>query len=395
MKKVAVALTAVVGAIISSGSAHAAEIYNKDGNKLDLYGKVDGLHYFSSDNSKDGDQSYIRMGFKGETQINDQLTGYGQWEYQFNTNRPEKGDKTDSPASYTRLAFAGLKLANFGSVDYGRNYGVLYDVGAWTDMLPEFGNDSYETSDNFMTGRANGLLTYRNNGFFGLVDGLSFALQYQGKNDGKSRDSDSWKAAGWNGSPLSNNTRDIAHQNGDGLGVSAIYDTGMGISAGAAYTSSNRTTEQKWRYGDNDGGNKAEAWTAGLKYDANQVYLAANYTQTHNMTWFNITKDSLIGKDNNASQDYGDFAHKTDNWEVVAQYQFDFGLRPSVAYLQSRAHDEGGNFDLVKYADVGASYFFNKNMSAYVDYKINLLKNENPAGLNTDNIVATGLVYEF
>ncbi|WP_243427784.1 porin, partial [Edwardsiella tarda] len=26
---------------------------------------------------------------------------------------------------------------------------------------------------------------------------------------------------------------------------------------------------------------------------------------------------------------------KTQNFEVVAQYQFDFGLRPSIAYLQS------------------------------------------------------------
>ncbi len=33
-----------------AGAANAvtAEIYNKDGNKLDLYGKVDGPHYFSS-----------------------------------------------------------------------------------------------------------------------------------------------------------------------------------------------------------------------------------------------------------------------------------------------------------------------------------------------------------
>ncbi|EHE9766045.1 porin OmpC [Salmonella enterica] len=387
MKKFAVAVTAVAGAVMAAGMANAAEIYNKDGNKLDLYGKVDGLHYFSSNKNKDGDQSYMRLGFKGETQINEQVTGYGQWEYQINTNRPEDGDTSNSPQSYTRLAFAGLSFGNAGSIDYGRNYGVLYDIGAWTDMLPEFGNDSYENSDNFMTGRANGLLTYRNNGFFGLVDGLNFALQYQGKNDGNN-----WKGDTWDGTPLSNNSRKIAGQNGDGFGLSATYDAGMGISAGAAYTNSNRTSEQKYR---DDGGNKAEAWTAGLKYDANDVYLAANYTQTRNMTWFNIADDSRIGQDNQKDYD-GDFAHKTDNWEVVAQYQFDSGLRPSVAYLRSRARNTGyGDFDLVKYADVGATYNFNKNMSAYVDYKINLLKADNPAGLNTGNIVATGLVYQF
>ncbi len=32
-----------------------------------------------------------------------------------------------------------------------------------------------------MTQRATGVATYRNNDFFGSVDGLNFALQYQGK----------------------------------------------------------------------------------------------------------------------------------------------------------------------------------------------------------------------
>lgn len=381
-------LAVMISTMIMSGVAHSAELYNKDGNKLDLYGKLDGLHYFSGDRSKDGDQSYTRFGFKGETQINEQLIGYGQWEYQANLNHTENEDNKN----FTRLGFAGLKLAGLGSFDYGRNYGVLYDIGAWTDQLPEFGNDSYESSDNFMTGRANGVATYRNDGLFGLVDGLSFALQYQGKNDGCGTEftcADGGKA-------LSNNARDeLANQNGDGLGLSAIYDFGLGISAGAAYTSSNRTSEQK-----KDGlGGKADAWTAGLKYDANSIYLAANYTQTRNMTWFDIAGSSAISKSKivQNKDDDGAFANKTDNVEVVAQYQFDNGLRPSLAYLQSRAKGiEGfGDFDLVKYADVGATYNFNKNMSAYVDYKINLLKSDNPAGLNTDNIVATGLVYQF
>ena len=41
---------------------------------------------------------------------------------------------------------------------------------------------------------------------------------------------------------------------------------------------------------------------------------------------------------------YGDadaIANKTQNFEVVAQYQFDFGLRPSIAYLQSKGKDLG------------------------------------------------------
>ncbi|WP_395755752.1 porin OmpC [Edwardsiella ictaluri] len=371
-------LAAVIPALLVAGAASAAEIYNKDGNKLDLYGKVDGLHYFSQNHSVDGDQSYVRFGFKGETQINDQLTGYGQWEAQANVNQPE----SNSSNCFTRLGFAGLKYGNYGSIDYGRNYGVLYDIEGWTDVLPEFGGDTSAQSDNFMTQRANNLATYRNNGFFGLVDGLNLALQYQGKNDGKSKD----------GQKLSNNARDEKQeQDGDGFGLSTTYDLGWGISAGAAYTTSNRTTDQKWHGNQPNvaGGNKAQSWGAGLKYDANNIYLATMYTETQNMTPFGSTG----------------IANKAKNFEAVAQYQFDFGLRPSIAYLQSRASElnayngfNGGKADLVKYVDLGATYYFNKNMSTYVDYKINLLDNNDftrANSINTDDIVALGLVYQF
>ncbi|WP_187644230.1 porin, partial [Escherichia coli] len=74
--------------------------------------------------------------------------------------------------------------------------------------------------------------------------------------------------------------------------------------------------------------------------------------------------------------------------------------RPSIAYLQSKGKDPGmwGNQDLVKYVDVGATYYFNKSISAFVDYKINLLDKNNftdVLGINTDDIIATGLVYQF
>ena len=46
-------LALLIPALLAAGAAHAAEVYNKDGNKLDLYGKVDGLHYFSDNSAKD------------------------------------------------------------------------------------------------------------------------------------------------------------------------------------------------------------------------------------------------------------------------------------------------------------------------------------------------------
>ncbi|HFI3591908.1 TPA: porin OmpC [Escherichia coli] len=358
-------LSLLVPALLVAGAANAAEVYNKDGNKLDLYGKVDGLHYFSDDKSVDGDQTYMRLGFKGETQVTDQLTGYGQWEYQIQGNSAENENN-----SWTRVAFAGLKFHDVGSFDYGRNYGVVYDVTSWTDVLPEFGGDTYG-SDNFMQQRGNGFATYRNTDFFGLVDGLNFAVQYQGKNGSVS------------GEGMTNNGRGALRQNGDGVGGAITYDyEGFGI--GGAISSSKRTDDQNSPlYIGN--GDRAETYTGGLKYDANNIYLAAQYTQT-----YNATRVGSLG-----------WANKAQNFEAVAQYQFDFGLRPSLAYLQSKGKNLGRGYDdedILKYVDVGATYYFNKNMSTYVDYKINLLDDNQftrDAGINTDNIVALGLVYQF
>ena len=361
-------LAVIVPALLVAGTANAAEIYNKDGNKVDLYGKAVGLHYFSKGNGENsyggnGDMTYARLGFKGETQINSDLTGYGQWEYNFQGNNSEGADA--QTGNKTRLAFAGLKYADVGSFDYGRNYGVAYDIGAWTDVLPEFGGDTWTQTDVFMTGRTTGVATYRNNDFFGLVDGLNFAAQYQGKNDRSDFDN-------------------YTEGNGDGFGFSATYEyEGFGI--GATYAKSDRTDTQV-----NAGkvlpevfasGKNAEVWAAGLKYDANNIYLATTYSETQNMTVF---ADHFV-------------ANKAQNFEAVAQYQFDFGLRPSIAYTKSKAKDvEGiGDVDLVNYFEVGATYYFNKNMSTYVDYIINQIDSDNKLGVGSDDTVAVGIVYQF
>ncbi len=350
-------LAVVIPALLVAGTANAAEIYNKNGNKVDLYGKAVGLHYFSKDNGDNsyggnGDKTYARLGFKGETQINDQLTGYGQWEYNFQGNNSEGSDA--QAGNKTRLAFAGLKFGDAGSFDYGRNYGLVYDAIGVTDMLPEFGGDT-SNSDNFFSGRQGGLATYRNSNFFGLVDGLNFGVQYLGKNE----------------------RTDATRSNGDGWAGSVSYDVdGFGIVGG--YGAADRTNaQQALALGKGD---KAEQWATGLKYDANNIYLAALYGETRN-----------------ASRVSNGYLNKTQDFSVVAQYQFDFGLRPSVAYYKSKAKDvEGvGSEDYINYVEVGATYYFNKNMSTYVDYIFNQIDKDNKLGVAYDDTVAVGIVYQF
>ena len=85
-------LAVLVPVLLSAGAVNAAEIYNKDGNKFDLYGKMVGEHIWDKtddSNSENVDTSYARFGIKGETQISDDLTGFGQFEYNMTASAPE------------------------------------------------------------------------------------------------------------------------------------------------------------------------------------------------------------------------------------------------------------------------------------------------------------------
>ncbi|WP_194206701.1 porin [Superficieibacter sp. 1612_C1] len=340
---------------VSASSAHAAEIFNKDKNKLDLYGSVRARHYFSDSDSVDGDASYVRLGFKGQSQINDSLTGFGQWEYNFQANNSEGSDAQDG--NKTRLAFAGLKFSRFGSIDYGRNWGVTYDVASITDKAPIFDELTYSTADNFMTGRSTGLLTWRNSDLFGAVDGLDVTAQYQGRNSDRS----------------------ATATNGDGYGFSLSYELVDNLTVLGTYSASKRTSaQQQLRWGEGD---RAEIWATGIKYDDNDLYLAALYSNSHN-----LNKISSSG-----------YANEANSFEAVASYLFSSGIKPFAGYFQSRGEDiEGvGKADIVKYVDVALSWFINKNMLAYADYKINLLDDDNPLGVSSDDKFGVGLTYQF
>ncbi len=360
-------LAVVIPALLAAGKTNAVEIYNKDGNNIDFYGKVVGLHSFSNDKKENQDQSYARVGIKSETQITDKLSGYSQWEYNLESNQSSsKSTRVDR----TRLGFAGFKFANYGSFDYGRNYGILSQVEKWTYSLPKFSSDNYTAANNFMTSDISGVATYRNNNLFGLLDGLNVALQYQGKNNRSGEDS--------------------KEQNREGWGFASTYNIDDKISIGAAYASANHINMKA--LSDKETHKKAEAWTVGTKYNADNVYLAAIYAVTRN----------VIPSGSNSYFE-GANTNKTHKFEVSAQYQFDFGLRPSVSYTQSKAKKITSpairnDQDMLKYLAIGTTYEFNKNISTYINYKINLLNaNDFTKATNTttDNIFAVGMVYQF
>ncbi|HCI9594285.1 TPA: porin [Klebsiella variicola] len=354
--------TSVTLLALVCGSTNAALIYDKDGSKIDLNGRVKAEYYFSNDNSKNGDQTNSRLGFKVDSQIDENLAGFAVWQYQFGANRIE----TDSSGNRNRLSYAGLRDNRFGSFSYGRSYGIMYNVSSFTDRLPELGCETLKYTDVYMTGRSTGQAIWSTTDFFGLVDGFNLAVEYQGKNE---------------------TSRGVNKQNGDGFGFSALYSVDN-FTFGTAYSNSDRTEEQlsKAKTEPNvfANGNKAEMWSAGVKYAADRIYIATIYGESHNMTPFGS----------------GYIADKTKNFEAVVQYTFNNGLKPSLAYLQSTAvsQNAGSNVDIVKYLDVGATWDLSKNIAVLVEYKINLINSSDytkSVKISSDDIIVTGINYTF
>lgn len=339
-------LAIAIPALLVAGAANASiEVFNKDGNKLSVNGRVYALNYIGDKDKTayEGDKTTARLGFTGETQITEDLVGYGRAEWETKTG--------GASFKETRYAFAGLKFGNLGSIDYGRNDGVVKGLTAYTDVLPEFGGDAANNAAYSLSHRVDGALTYRNAGFFGLVDGLDFALQYADRANTYSDIKDA------SGDVIGRKIDSSAEAYGVSVDY-AILDSG--VSVAGAYA---RTGEDESK----------DTWAFGAKYDANDLYVAGLYIESK--------QDDV----------------KLRGFEVVAQYGIDFEvgrLTPSVAYVQHKDKTSGASKDETKYVEIGAKYDFNKNLAAIVDYKLNLLDKEDNANDYKDT-VALGLIYQF
>ncbi|SCB76796.1 outer membrane protein N [Gilliamella bombicola] len=374
---------AIPALLVAAGANASIEVWNKDGNKVDFYGRVKAANNIT-DRGQDGegDDTSARLGMSGQTQITDSVTGYGRWEYEAKAGKNSNNE--------VRYAFAGLNFGDAGSFDYGRNDGVLKAITAYTDVLPQFGGDAANNAWNVLSARTKAVATYRNNNFFGLTDDVSFAVQYADNGDN------------------SNSADSIRGGSREAYGANAqwhIFDTGL--TAGAGYAQS---TSKDHRH---------STWTGGLKYDNYNLYLGANYFQSKLKR--RVDLESAVTGEILKTLD-----QKVRGFELVAQYGIDLEvgrLTPSIAYVQHKVkvdsahfeddwyyyHYRGVNSPLAKYVSVGATYDLNKNFSAIVEYKFNLLDRKDIGAANntkvqrdrhlnkpgTKDVLGVGLIYQF
>lgn len=306
--------------------AAAFSLSHTEEHSLDFYGTLIARRFISRKTSDNGDRTYLYFGLRGTQQLSHDWQAFGQWEYTVSA--------TDASRNATRLAFLGVRNRTMGSLDIGRNWGVLYDVTSLTDRSPLFREISYNYVDNLTRGRAEDLLTYRRS--FDLVHTpVQLALQYQ--------------------FPGHQTDRPVTKRYGKGLGASLEASFTSRFSAIVAASTSCATRVQQ-----RDVGYQKQIRTlaGGLRYQSPKWYLAAVSTRSNN----------AIHPEPAAN------AHPAFSEEVLMKVILTPSLQPHVGYTRLRQTDSGYRRDVLNYEEVGLTWYLGKNMQIFMDYKLNNLR---------------------
>ena len=136
MKKTLLA-TAIVGALGASAAAQAATVYDQDGTKLDVYGRIamgiagGGPEYNSDGNRINTDADFVdvysRLGLRMSHEVSRDLTAFGRLEWRFD------GDERTGPSGNgntgfkeVRQSYLGLQSDQFGTFQ-GGNFDSFYN----------------------------------------------------------------------------------------------------------------------------------------------------------------------------------------------------------------------------------------------------------------------------
>ena len=307
MNKTMIAL-AVSAAALATG-ANAAELYNQDGNSVEMGGRAEAR--LSLKDGKAEDKTRVRLNFLGKVEIQDGLYGVGFYEGEFTT--AENGGSTDNnDGSITnRYTYAGLG-GTFGEVTYGKNDGALGVITDFTDIMAYHGNSAADKIA--VADRSDNMLSYK--GQFQDL-GLKASYRFADREETKGEFTDNGK---------------------DGYSLSAIYAIGeTGVKLGAGYADQDQSNEYmlSGSYAISDlyfagvftDGEKAASFKDSVDYTGYELAAAYTLGQTVFSTTYNNAET------NNETS--------ADNIAIDATYYFKPNFRGYVSY----------NFNLISEGD--------------------------------------------
>ncbi len=307
MKKTLLAL--VLPSLFAS-TVGAAEVYNDNGQSVNVYGRAYAGHDFSGEdkNANYGNDSYIRIGAKLKSDISDSLSAFARYELQWDLADGEKQEKTK-----TRLAYVGLK-SDVGAFSFGRQYGAVSLVSDITDTAytNAYGGNLGVGKDHDGTNRDSSLLKYSNK-FGGLQLDASYRL------DDSQDDAES----------------DAAY------GLAATYKLDFGLTLAAGFNASSPTDDYD-----------ASIFLVGASYNTGPVTVAATFAQGSEFEGQNLDHTA---------------------YELTVEYKITKQLRAQVLYNAQEIEDTTASVteDSVDDLVFGVRYDFNKSFRTVAEYRIN------------------------
>ena len=272
-------LATVVSSLIAS-QAMAMEVFDDGTKSLNIGGRI-GIQTETKDGKSGMDNDSARINFTFEHKLAEQTTGFAvaEWGYKAqNEYYNDNGETKTEDLFANRLGYLGIKNDQWGSVSAGKQWSVYSDIANWTDQYAIGGGAAMGQYNGFTddggfsgTGRADDAIAYRGTFF----NGLNVGAQYQ--ISGSNYDEEKANVTGG----------DVKRKGGYQVAVS--YDFDMGLSIGGTYN------ETRFDASPTEGskeGLTSKAAVAAIKYDMNDLYLAATYGQFKNHTATHFGRDA-------------------------------------------------------------------------------------------------------
>lgn len=291
MKKTLLA-TAIVGALGASAVAQAATVYDQDGTRVDIYGRIamaiesggteydDGVY---EDNGAEFVDASSRLGLRLQHMVSSDLTAFGHLEWRFDA---DGGDNRDGAFDETRQSYLGLRSNTWGTVQAG-NFDSFY-FQAVTKPFDNYVTEGFEFSGHASQSRGDsiGYITPKLNGFQAFLQAKHYSER--GEEEGSPRDEEIVAqggvvyevgglrlAAGFIDDKAifnedgSRDTHSSGDRNGNDemrYGATAAYQFTPEFSARLGYEGRDNNSDAQFSPGRNGKGNGYDIWGLGMSY---------------------------------------------------------------------------------------------------------------------------------